>query len=141
MKIKIRFLALVTLFVILLSAYMTNVSAASSGTCGDNLNWELDNGVLTISGYGEMYNYAGNKAPWEKESVKNVVVSYGVTSIGDYAFWGCSNLTCVTIPNSVTSIGDCAFVMCFSLTSLTIPDSVTSLLGEMRFPAVEVLQA
>ena len=38
MKIKIRFLALVTLFVILLSAYMTNVSAASSGICGDNLN-------------------------------------------------------------------------------------------------------
>ena len=132
MKIKIRFLALVTLFVILLSAYMTNVSAASSGTCGDNLNWELDNGVLTISGYGEMYNYAGNKAPWEKESVKNVVVSYGVTSIGDYAFWGCSNLTCVTIPNSVTSIGDCAFVMCFSLTSLTIPDSVTSI-GDHAF--------
>ena len=38
MEIKIRFLALVTLFVILLSAYMTNVSAASSGICGDNLN-------------------------------------------------------------------------------------------------------
>ena len=53
--------------------------------------------------------------------------NYSVTSIGDYAFGGCSGLTSVTIPNSVTSIGDGAFIGCSGLTSVAIPNSVTSI--------------
>lgn len=46
------------------------------------------------------------------DKIKDVTIGNSVTSIGDYAFKGCSGLTSVTIPNSVTSIGDYAFLYC-----------------------------
>ena len=51
----------------------------------------------------------------------------GVTSIGDWAFYGCTGLTSIAIPSSVTSIGSAAFSGCSSLTSITISESVTSI--------------
>ena len=73
------------------------------------------------------YQYQG--APWynDREKIKKVVIEDGVTSIGEFAFYGCSSLTSVTIPNSVTSIGGNAFGKCSALTSITIPNSVTSI--------------
>ena len=62
----------------------------------------------------------------------DVVIPQGVTSIGDYAFRGCSGLTSITIPNSVTSIGEEAFSYCSRLTSVTIPNSVMSI-GDSAF--------
>ena len=55
-----------------------------------------------------------------------------VTSIGDYAFQGCSGLTSITIPESVTSIGNQVFDCCTGLTSITIPESVTTI-GDYAF--------
>jgi hypothetical protein len=54
---------------------------------------------------------------------KNTVIPNTVTSIGDFAFYGCGISSC-TIPNSVTSIGYGAFSHCANLTSITIPNSV-----------------
>ena len=51
----------------------------------------------------------------------------GVTSIGDWAFSGCTGLTSIAIPESVTTIGEEAFSRCTGLTSITIPESVTSI--------------
>ena len=59
--------------------------------------------------------------------VTDLIIPNSITSIGEYAFSGCSGLTSVTIPNSVTSIGDYAFSYCSGLTSVTIPNSVTSI--------------
>ncbi len=60
------------------------------------------------------------------EAVKDVVIPDGMTSIGDYVFYGNSELTSVAIPNSVTNIGSSAFNGCEGLTSVTIPGGVTS---------------
>ena len=57
----------------------------------------------------------------------SVTIPNSVTSIGRYAFYGCSSLISITIPNSVTSIGWNAFEGCSSLTSVSIPNSVTSI--------------
>ena len=59
-----------------------------------------------------------------------------VTSIGDYAFYGCETLTSIEIPNTVIDIGDYAFFACHSLTEIVIPNSVTSI-GEAAFAACE----
>ena len=56
---------------------------------------------------------------------KNTIIPNSVTSIGDWALYGCRGLTSVDIPNSVTSINMYAFSNCWELTSVTIPSSVT----------------
>ena len=62
----------------------------------------------------------------------NVKILNNVTSIGNWAFFGCMGLTNVKIPNSVTSIGNAVFGNCTGLTSVTIPNSVTSI-GKSTF--------
>ena len=115
----------------LVLAVMASVGSVSavSGTCGNNLTWDLTNDVLTISGTGTMTNYTSSSSPWYsyRSSITSVVIEEGVTNIGNYAFQNCSGLTSVTIPNSVTSIGENAFYNCHNLTSVTIPNSVTSI--------------
>jgi hypothetical protein len=65
-------------------------------------------------------------------SLSSVTIPARVTIIGEWAFCGCSSLTNLTIPNSVTSIGQEAFDWCTNLTSITIPNSVTSI-GDYAF--------
>ena len=62
----------------------------------------------------------------------SVTIPDGVTSIGGSVFRGCTGLTSITIPDSVTSIGSYAFSSCRGLISITIPDSVTSI-GQLAF--------
>ena len=105
-------------------------STATSGKCGDNLSWTLKNGVLTISGTGDMYgalHYGDtyNSMPFFKnKSIKSVVVKTGVTWICDHAFYGCTNLTSVSIPGTVEYIGSFAFTDCSKLKKLTIENGV-----------------
>jgi hypothetical protein len=69
----------------------------------------------------------GNYAFSGCSGLRSVAIPNSVTSIGYSAFESCSSLTSVTIPNSVTSIGNAAFERCYVLTSVVIPDSVTSI--------------
>ena len=133
-KRLLSFVLAVLMIASLLPATALAADIVDSGTCGaegdgSNLTWTLDSeGVLTISGNGDMNGYGFLSAPWHYSSeVKSAVIADGVTSIGNEAFYHCTSLTSVTIPDSVTSIGDRVFSYCTSLTSVTIPDSVTSI--------------
>ena len=119
---------------------------------GGQISWELnDQGVLTISGTGAMgnYNSYSNFAPWydQRGSIQSVVISGGVTSVGDYAFSGCTNLTSVTIAEGVTSIGVSSFVDCRGLERITLPGTLKSIganafnncsaISEIHIPGLE----
>ena len=89
------------------------------GRCGENLEWILyADGELVINGTGGMKDWSSKTStPWYKwiSQIKSVSVDNGVTSIGKYAFDGCTDLTSITIPNGVTSIGESAFYGCTGL--------------------------
>jgi len=74
----------------------------------------------------------GNFAFYGCSALTSVTIGNSVKSIGIFAFYGCSGLTSVTISESVTGIGDHAFYDCSGLTSVTIPNSVKSI-GEGAF--------
>ena len=116
------------IYILLIALLMgLSANAEKSGSCGPNLKWHLtDDGVLTITGNGEMDDYY-IFSPWRDSDVKRIIIGNRVTTIGQTAFSGCSSLTSVTIPNSVTTIGEFAFCNCSSLTSVTIPNSVTTI--------------
>ena len=96
--------------------FINNSSLTSSYNWGATLGDEETSDGLLIS---------DNTIVRCRPMATSVTIPNSVTSIGDYAFMGCSSLTSVSIPNSVTSIGRQAFFECISLTSVSIPNSVT----------------
>lgn len=114
-------------------------NGVTSGTCGDNLKWDFSGDTLTISGSGDMYEYPVYNnpnstmcSPWYylRNSIKNVVISEGVTSISSCAFWNCRALTGITTPSSLKSIGFAAFGQCDALKDVNIAAGV---IGESAF--------
>ncbi len=100
---------------------LTSINVAS----GNNY-YSDNNGVLFNKKKTELIRYP------EGKSQTSYTIPDSVTSIGNWAFDGCTGITSITIPNSVTSIGAHAFDGCTGLTSITIPNSVTSI-GYMAF--------
>ena len=106
--------------------------SATSGTCGENLTWELNTvtGALTISGTGDMYDWQWNTMPWYNlaEKIKSVSVETGVTSIGNNAFYNnFNNLTVVSIGDSVSSIGEQSFLSCDNLKTVKLGKGISDI--------------
>ena len=94
---------------------------AYADKCGDNAYWSYDQqGTLTITGSGDMYNYNTSNAPWQlfKDSIQVINISDDITRIGSYAFYNIKGITSITIPESITSVGGQAFYNCSGLTSV-----------------------
>ena len=108
----------------------------AEGYCGNNLTWVLtSDGTITFSGTGDMRNYSSaSSTSWYayRDQIKSVELEDGITSIGNFAFYGLENLTDVTIPEGVTSIGGFAFKNCISLETVDLPSTLKKL-GESAF--------
>ncbi len=139
---KKRFLSMLLAIVMvvgLVPGFTLTASAAetdATGTCGTNVNWVLDSdGVLTISGTGDMTDYYNDAdAPWNtyRNNIKSIVIEDGVTSIGNNAFNWYYNLTTVTVKGNINRIGNSAFENSYNLSDATFMGDVGTI-GDEAF--------
>lgn len=131
LKILFGFIVIIFVSIVLFDVPTNSPSAGRTrGTVGENIQWRLKNGTLTISGSGEMPDYGYQEgAPWGetaemRASITAVNIEDGITYIGSDSFYGYpsyENLTDVTIADSVKEIGSSAFMSCSALTNLKLP--------------------
>ena len=99
--------------------------------CGDDLYWEYADGVLTITGTGDMYDYAADTdVPWYdvRDSIKTINMPNEMTKIGDYTFYRCTALTSISLPEQLKHIGNRAFAQDTKIAGeVVIPEGVTDI--------------
>ena len=124
-------------------------TVVDTGSCGEHLTYTItvngkdeegnDTYTLEIEGYGEMDDYGAYGSPWKSEQkykkfTTKIILPEGLTSIGNYAFYGYSGLTGdLNIPDSVMTIGDDAFSGCKGFNGqLHLPNGLKKI-GESAF--------
>lgn len=104
----------------------------TSGYCGENITWSYNNGTITISGSGYMYDtYRFRDHIDVPDYVTNVVIEEGVENIANHAFDRLKNLKSVTLPSGMYQVGYFAFAYS-GLESIDLPNSIV-IIGENAF--------
>ena len=92
--------------------------------CGDNITWSLDTatGVLRLDGTGETYDYSKSRAPWYNYAtyIKSIVISEGITVIGQGLFTSHSGIVSLSLPSSLKEYRDSTASL-YSLETILIP--------------------
>ena len=124
----------VFLSVLLLCSVLPVAALAANGTCGTNLNWNYENGVLTLSGSGTtMKTYDSySSVPWYNTSYRTSIeeIRFETTNlqyISNNAFKNCTGLKRVALPGTVTKLGNYVFQGCAAIEELTFPSSIEEL--------------
>lgn len=108
----------------------------------NGFSWSLsDDGVLTISGEGDVPFYAGSFSEWQNAT--SVIVEEGITGFAynnysdrtgfnSYSQYGANgrNIKSISLPSTLTSIPNSCFENCVSLETINIPENVTSIATE-----------
>ena len=132
---------------LLLGALGTAVSATEPTTvtrapneCGEGITWEYDNGILTITGDGEMDDFEEGAAPWDahKKDITEVIIEGKLSYIGAFAFKNYDALESVDFGTALYEIGAEAFRGCDGLTVLHMPASF-KVFGEASFQSCKNL--
>ena len=134
--------------IILLFLFITLVFGIKSYATSSDFTYELDsNNYATITSYKgsnsnitipstidgyevkKISNHAFNESRTSTNGkvLANVTVSEGITTIGDFAFVGCTNLESIKLPETLTSLGDQTFIGCTKLKQINIPSQITQL--------------
>lgn len=144
---KLRILTVLLAFILVIGmvpgamATETENTAAAEETkpvrgeyeCGDDLVWAYADGILTITGTGEMDDYE-DEAPWAEyaDEIDTVILSEEVTYIGARAFKNYDKLESVYFGEKLKEIGTEAFYSCEGLTSVELP-ATFKIFGESAF--------
>lgn len=143
--------------IIELNAKVNNFSGdiVGYGKCGDDVHYVLfSGGTMLLSGSGDMYDYESDNNPdanlspfFNRNDIKSVVISDGITSVGTFAFTFCDELKNVSLPNSLTRIGRNGFMphideyvehhVLNGLTALTLPPDISEL-GRYAFSGTAI---
>lgn len=132
-----------------------------TGKAGSNINWSYDTEsyILTFTGSGAMPNYSSSSnTPWGKhvlytipvgkkgeidwtilDDVENIIISNGITSIGNYSFANSQSLVSVEISSTVTTIGKSAFDACEELNSFSWSIPVNATIGSDAFNGTQLI--
>lgn len=144
-----KFTAIMLTMLLLLSTLSLNgliqVEAATTdgGKVSNTINWNYNDGTLTISGSGKMPNYKTvnyyyegivSDAPWGDylSSITSVSISGAITNIGDCAFSDCPLLATISMPSTIKVIGSNSFARCSKLEKVVFPNSLTEI-GQSAF--------
>ena len=142
MKNKIISYFFMSILVITVSlALPLSVRAETSGSCGDNIRWVLEDGTLTLNGTGTMYDYNNHSNTsrfYKNSNITNIIIGEGITNIGEAMFYYLPNLETISFPSTITSIGDRAFSLAGKITELKIPSN-TKTIGASAFHSCELL--
>ena len=114
------------------SEAVESAAAVASGSCGEDAQWSLEDGVLYISGSGRMNSYGrAGDVPWAqvRDQIELVYFDRDITNVGQYAFYGCENLKDVSLPDLLDDIGQYSFSLCGHLTSVLIPSLTKTIKG------------
>ena len=104
---------------------VTSIGESAFGYCSGLTSIKVDSGNVIYHSQGNCVIETANKVLLLGCKTSVIPDDGSATSIGDYAFAGCTDLANITIPESVESIGKEAFSDCSNLESIIIPDSVT----------------
>lgn len=111
--------------------------------CGSNLTWSFESstGTLSIVGTSKMDDYdSENPAPWDsfKTEISKISIAEGATSIGSYAFCGCTGITEIDLPRSVTTFGVHSFDGCTNLQRFSSPGAIRTVPGYAFYNCVSL---